>query len=229
VYDTESHHLRTGGALNAGERAVVERHKITVRQIRSHLQSTGRILDIGCATGLFLFAAREEGWEVEGVDISPSMTAAARENFKLQTYCGQYHEVDVTERGKFDVIYSSHVIEHIPNPNEWMEKFRQDLKPGGILCLNVPNQFSIDRRFKRCLKRLGVYQDKWALWRTPDHLYEPHLKPMKYLLAKHGFDLIEAFTYSSREKAPGSLTDRFFHHGLRLGSKLRLFARPRQD
>jgi len=226
VYDTESHHLRTSGVLDASERNLVERYKITIRQIGTHLRRVGRILDIGCATGLFLLAAREEGWEVEGIDISSSMVAAAQEIFKLRTYCGQYHNVDPTGAGRFDAIYCSHVIEHVPNPNEWMEKFRRDLKSDGILCLNVPNQFSIDRRIKRGLKRLKLSLENWALWRTPDHLYEPHLKPMRYLFAKHRFELVEAFTYSSREKAQEGIADRFFHHRFKIGSKLRLFARP---
>ncbi len=226
LYDTDSHHLKTNGLLDEGERKLVERYKITIRQIGNHLGGVGRILDVGCATGLFLLAAREEGWEGEGIDISDSMTTAARQNFKFPAYCGQYHEVNVTERGPFDAIYCSHVVEHIPNPNEWMEKFRLDLKPTGVLCLNIPNQFSIDRRLKRGLKRVGLPQEKWARWRTPDHLYEPHLKPMKYLLNKHGFDLMEAFTYSSREKEQEGLAGRLFHHHFKMGSKLRLFARP---
>ncbi|MBI4405106.1 MAG: class I SAM-dependent methyltransferase [Deltaproteobacteria bacterium] len=225
VYDTESHHLQTRGKLDANERCLVERYKITIRQIVCHVGGVGRILDIGSATGLFLLAARESGWEVEGIDISPSMVAAAQEFFKLRTYCGQYHGVNTTDAGRFDAIYCSHVIEHIPNPNEWMEKFRRDLKPNGVLCLNVPNQFSIDRRLKRGLKRLRLSREKWALWRTPDHLYEPHLKPMQYLLGKHGFELIDAFTYSSREKEQEGLADRFFHHHFKMGSKLRVFAR----
>ncbi|MBI1860005.1 MAG: methyltransferase domain-containing protein [Deltaproteobacteria bacterium] len=226
VYDTESHHLQTRGNLNVDEQRLVEKHKITVRQIGSHLGRIGRLLEVGCATGLFLLAARDAGWEVEGIDISPSMVAAAQEFFKLRARCGQYQDVNTTEGGRFDAIYCSHVIEHIPNPNEWMEKFRRDLKPNGVLCLNVPNQFSLDRRLKRGLKRLNLSRDNWALWRTPDHLYEPHLKPMKYLLAKHGFELFEAFTYSSREKEQEGLAEQVFHHRFKLGSKLRLFARP---
>jgi hypothetical protein len=108
-----------------------------------------------------------------------------------------------------------------------MSKFQRDLKPDGILCLNVPNQFSIDRRVKRGLKKLGLSREKWALWRTPDHLYEPHLQSMEYLLSRHRFALLEAFTYSSREASHEGLGKRLFHRSLRAGSKLRMFARPR--
>jgi SAM-dependent methyltransferase len=227
VYDTDSHHLKNRGGLDERERQLVERYKITLRQIQTRLGRTGKILEVGCATGLFLLAAREEGWDAVGVDISASMVAACQQHFGFTAYCGQYQDLDLSSMGPFDAIYCSHVIEHIPNPNEWMEKFKRDLKADGILCLNVPNQFSIDRRFRRGLKRLKLARDRWALWRTPDHLYEPHLKPMKYLMQKHGFQMIEAFTYSRREKEPESFGDRWFHRRFKVGSKLRLFARPK--
>lgn len=223
-YDTTSHHLLNGGKLDAGERRLVDRYKISLRQIAGVMGRKGRILDVGCATGLFLYSAREEGWDVVGIDISKSMTEAATRNFGISTHCGQFHELDLAAYGKFDVIYSSHVIEHIPNPNEWMAKFYQELKPDGVLCLNIPNQFSIDRRLKRGIKRIGLSQENWAKWRTPDHLYEPHLKPMQFLLEKHGFRIRQALTYSSREKETQSVLDRWMHHQLKVGSKLRILA-----
>lgn len=226
VYDTESHHLVTGGKLNDGERATVEKYKITLRQIERALGRTGKILDIGSATGLFLLAARERGWKVFGIDISESMTRKTRESFGIRTLCGQYHQLDLSPEAPFDAIYCSHVIEHIPNPNEWVAKFRKDLKPDGILCLNVPNQFSIDRVAKRFLYKVGFKRPYWAPWRTPDHLYEPHIRPMRYLLEKHAFGIVDYFTYSSKERAEVRLSDRWMHHKWRAGSKLRIFARP---
>jgi transcription elongation factor Elf1 len=106
VYDTESHHLKEAGRLDEGERNLVERYKVTVRQISRHLGRTGRLLDVGCATGLFLLAAREEGWEVVGIDISSAMVESAKQIFGFETYCGQYHQTHVTEGGRFDAIYA---------------------------------------------------------------------------------------------------------------------------
>jgi len=55
-----------------------------------------------------------------------------------------------------DVIYCSHVIEHIPDPSHWMRRFREVMALDGVLCLAVPNMNSIDRRRKRLLKCLGL-------------------------------------------------------------------------
>ncbi len=224
-YDVANHHFQFG-ELNNGEREVVDRYKITLRQIEAHLGRKGKLLDIGCSSGLFLKAALEEGWSGEGIDISQTMTKKVSEWLTVPTYCGQYHEIKPIQNGKFDVIYCSHVIEHIPNPNEWLKKFYLDLKSDGILCLNIPNQFSLDRRLKRGLKKLGLKKDKWEVWRTPDHLFEPHLGPMEWLLRKHKFSILESFTYSRKETSEKKWTNKLFHHQLKWGSKARLLARP---
>ncbi len=226
VYDVENHHFKNEGALSSSERETVENHKIALQQIELHLGRKGRVLDIGCASGLFVLAAKELGWSAEGIDVSKEMTDQVRQHYGIPTYCGQYSELDVTRDGKFDVIYSSHVIEHIPNPNEWVRKFRQDLGADGIICLNIPNQFSLDRRYKRFLKRMGVRKDDWALWRTPDHLYEPHLKPMTFLLKKHGFQVLESFTYPTHEQTEPGFVGQIMHRSLKWGAKLRIIAKP---
>ncbi len=226
IYDVESHHMKNAGQLDGGQRKTVEQFKITLRQIEQELGRKGSVIDIGCHTGLFLKAAQEEGWTTTGVDISKAMTDAVTKYFGIPTYCAQYHELDLSSHGKFDVIYCSHVIEHIPNPNSWVAKFRNELAPDGVLCLNVPNQFSLDRKFKRALKKVGLKKDNWELWRTPDHLYEPHLKSMRYLLEKNGFQISQAFTYSRKEDSKPSAVNRLVHHSLKTGSKLRIFARP---
>lgn len=226
VYDVESHHMKHGGELDAGQRHRVEQNKIALKQIERQLGRKGSLLEIGCHNGLFLKAAQESGWQGVGIDVSQAMTDAVTTFFGIPTYCGQYHELDLSRHGKFDVIYCSHVIEHIPNPNEWLTKMRQELAPDGVLCLNVPNQFSLDRKFKRLLKKLGLKKEVWEVWRTPDHLYEPHLKPMKHLLTQNGFRLTQALTYSSKEKEHLGWVDRLVHEKWKTGSKLRLLARP---
>jgi 2-polyprenyl-3-methyl-5-hydroxy-6-metoxy-1,4-benzoquinol methylase len=217
-------HVLNHGELNAEERALVESYRELVREIERALGRKGKILDIGCATGLFLLAAREEGWTPYGIDISSPMVKFMREVFHIPGQCGQYEEMDLTAAGPFDVLYCSHVIEHIPNPVGWVEKFRRDLAPDGLLLLNVPNQYSADRVVKRFAKRIGLGKDNWAPWRTPDHLYEPHFKPMKKLLEGRGFRIQDHYTYSRKNR--DSFGQRIYQKKLRWGSNLRIFARP---
>ena len=226
VYDVESHHMKHSGTLDAGQRRLIDQYKITLKQIETQLGRKGSLLEIGCHNGLFLKAAQEEGWPGVGIDVSKAMTDAVTAFYGIPTYCGQYHEMDLGRHGKFDVIYCSHVIEHIPNPNQWIAKMRSELASDGVLCLNVPNQFSWDRKFKRVLKKLGLKKEVWEVWRTPDHLYEPHLKPMNLLLSKNGFRVTKALTYSRKEQENQGWLDRLLHEKWKTGSKLRLLATP---
>lgn len=227
-YSDESFYITNAGELSAGQHAQVEEYKVILKRIIPLLpkrETKYKMLEVGCADGMFLMAAHQLGFDVVGIDITQRAIDGINKYLKLKAICQQYQEVDLSKDGPFDLIYCSHVIEHIPNVHEWMEKYKKDLAPDGILCLNVPNQFAIDKIFKRFLKNIGLKKDKWALWRTPDHLYEPHSKPMKYLLSKHNFKLIENYTYSKRETNADSLGAKIYHQWLKLAAKERFIAK----
>src|SRR5690606_22127216 len=127
--------------------------------------------EIGCSTGFFCKTAMDIGWEVVGIDISPTTVGLAQKEFGINALCGDW--IQLRPPGKFDAIYCSHTIEHIPNPKDWLMEMKNAIHDDGVICIEVPNMESIDRKFKRSLKRLGLKKDNWAGWRTPDHLYEP--------------------------------------------------------
>jgi 2-polyprenyl-3-methyl-5-hydroxy-6-metoxy-1,4-benzoquinol methylase len=220
-YRMDDHHVKNKGQLSEEEKKQIKNYDATLNQLEKFYPKKGKILDLGCCTGLFLLAARNRGWETFGIEISEPMAKYIQDTHGIPTKSGQFHEMDLSDWGPFDVIYCSHVIEHIPNPNEWMQTFKKYLKKDGILILNIPNQYAPEKGVQRFLKRMGLKKNKWEGWRTPDHLYEPHIKPLKYLLAKNGFNLVDYFTYSTRETEKETL----FHKKLKWGSKLRLFAR----
>ena len=102
----------------------------------------GRLLDVGCGTGLFLAVARRRGWQVTGVDASEDATRYARERFALDVQTGDF--ADVAERGdRFDAVTMWDIIEHAREPVRLLAAARQTLVPGGVLGLSTPNQRSI--------------------------------------------------------------------------------------
>lgn len=220
-YDTESYFYSSGGKLSESELRTYEDHKLIIDQIESYLGRKGTILEIGCMTGLFLKAAKDSGWEVTGVDISNKMIEHIQKNLGIEAYSAQYETLKFNK--KFDVIYCSHVIEHIPNPNVWFTKFKNDLVKDALICLNIPNQYSLDRVIKRFINKHIIDRRKWDNWRTPDHLYEPTIPAMNYIIKKHGIRLIAHFTYSSNNVVPNKGVSYIYHRVFRLGSKLRYF------
>jgi SAM-dependent methyltransferase len=225
VYSSSNNEHWDGKELTPKGRIVHAEYTHILGEIEAHLGRKGRILDIGSNTGTFIKAAKDAGWKETGVEISGSMTEIARRDYGVNALAGDWTTIPFSE--KFDAIYCSHVIEHIPDPLRWMALFKENLTPGGIVCLSVPNMQSIDRKYKRVLKRVGLRKDKWKPWQTPDHLYEPCEKSFRFMIDKAGYDLIRTYTYPSEWRGDASFAHKLMHFWLRSGAKGRYYLRTR--
>ncbi|HWP65502.1 MAG TPA: class I SAM-dependent methyltransferase, partial [Candidatus Limnocylindria bacterium] len=102
----------------------------------------GRLLDVGCGTGLFLAVARRRGWSVTGVDGSVEATRYARERFGLDVQTGEFTTF-AAGGDRFDVITMWDIVEHAREPVRLLAAARAALAPGGVVGLSTPNQRSI--------------------------------------------------------------------------------------
>jgi 2-polyprenyl-3-methyl-5-hydroxy-6-metoxy-1,4-benzoquinol methylase len=105
-------------------------------------RSPGRILDIGCGTGLFLAVARQRGWEPHGVDACSDATAYARDHFGLEVWDGEFTDFS-SAKTSFDAITMWDIIEHARDPLTLLRAARRQLSPRGVLGISTPNQRSI--------------------------------------------------------------------------------------
>jgi 2-polyprenyl-3-methyl-5-hydroxy-6-metoxy-1,4-benzoquinol methylase len=97
-----------------------------------------RLLDIGCDTGVFLRAAREEfGVAPIGIDVSAKAVAAARQE-GIEAYQTLLEEAPAQLTG-LPLITAIDVIEHVPDPGAFLRQVRSRLAPGGVLYLETPN------------------------------------------------------------------------------------------
>jgi SAM-dependent methyltransferase len=223
VYQSSAHELWDGKDLTASGKGMYALYTDLLKEMETKVGRRGSILEIGCSIGFFLKVASEQGWAVTGSDISPLQIEVAKKEFNLtDVHCADWLTLPLNK--VFEVVYCSHTIEHIPNPVDWLDGFRRVLAPDGVICLEVPNMESADRRLKRLLKRLGLKKDKWAPWRTPDHLFEPCERSFLPFLERNGFEVIKVNTYS-RSKPIASSLGKLFHNQLRLGSNLRVWLR----
>jgi SAM-dependent methyltransferase len=95
-----------------------------------------RILDIGCATGLFL-ASLDPRWQRFGCDVSAYAVSAAR----AQAPAACIEEGRATAipfRERFDLVTAFDVLEHVPDLPAAEGSLRAALRPGGSLLFVVP-------------------------------------------------------------------------------------------
>lgn len=136
----------------------------------------GRLLDVGCATGIFLDGMRRRGWEVCGVEPSPAASEYARARFGLDVLTGRLEEAGHPP-ASFDAITLWDVLEHVHEPRRTLSDLARLLRPGGLLLLSLPNPDSLEARL------LGP---GWIGWDLPRHLnlFRPPL--LRAALASHG-------------------------------------------
>lgn len=138
----------------------------------------GTLLDIGAGTGAFASFMKTAGWTVTGLEPDEDARKLAHDVHGL-TLLPPENLYQLPESG-FDAITLWHVLEHVHDLQGYMQRIQALLKPGGKLFIAVPNHTSHD-----ALK----YQQFWAAWDVPRHLY--HFSPvsMEKLLLKHGLTL----------------------------------------
>lgn len=107
-----------------------------------HLGATRRkLLDIGSGPGHFLKTAKSRGWRVLGIEPSPTASGHAR-TLGVEVAEGFFNAETAPGLGRFDAILLNNLLEHVPYPTETLLLARELLEPGGVIAVNVPNDFS---------------------------------------------------------------------------------------
>lgn len=169
--------------------------------LRGYAGTPGRIMDIGCGNACLLYLAREEGWNVRGMELSPSMAQAIRDDLGIEVDVANFLEYDNEDGARYDVVVLRHVLEHLPDSVLAMSKIAALLRPGGLALLEFPNTRSFSYAIKRFLKNRGLRNKKYPdSWR-PGHCNEFCRQSFEVLLDKTGFELVAWQTYSSKPLA----------------------------
>ena len=109
-----------------------------LRIIEAHTKGR-RLLDVGCAHGLFPALAAKNGYEVMAVEPSRPMAAFARDVLGLAVLEGRLDQVQIDAVGPFDVVTFTDSAEYLPDPVRDIGKAAQRLARDGIVFVKVPN------------------------------------------------------------------------------------------
>lgn len=151
------------------------------RFVTRHKQA-GTLLDIGCATGVFLDAMRRQGhWELHGVEVNPDVAEVARRDHRLDVFAGTLEEAAYPDN-HFDVVTLWDVLEHLHDPAATLREIHRILKDDGIVVIRVPNLASWDAQW------FGRY---WAGYDAPRHLCVFSPQTLACMLAGAGFSVLD--------------------------------------
>ena len=135
-----------------------------VRLLDRAIPGDARIVEIGCGTGqMALYLARADRLVV-AVDFARSslqLGAEAARRFGVHTV--RFVQNDLRQPGlraaSFDVVYSSGVLHHTPNPRESFARIAALARPGGYIVLGLYNAFArLPSRVRRLAARLSGYR-----------------------------------------------------------------------
>jgi len=152
--------------------------------IEASLNGEKRFLDVGCATGVLVAYLRDRGWNSEGVEVCKEAAEYGREKRGVTIHNGTIKSLAFGENS-FDVVHASHVIEHVPDPDQFAAEILRILKPGGWFICVTPNIASFQARsFK-------------AAWRSAiaDHVHLFSVSLLSRLLRQAGFTVLRRKTW----------------------------------
>lgn len=162
-----------------------------VRQVMRRMKKPGRILDVGCATGIFLNEMHKQGWECKGVEPDQTAVDYARSRFELDVFCGVVEDAQLPA-DSFDIVTLWDVLEHVYDINTTMAEINRVLKPGGLIIAILPNAQAFERY---------LFKEHWVGWEVPRHYRTFTPKTITEFLEKHNLDDIEIFSFTGRHGA----------------------------
>lgn len=165
-------------------------------EVEAGLPEDRCFLDVGCATGALVEYAARRGWKAEGVEVCGPAAEYGRKVRGVMIREGTLEDAAFPEAW-FDVVHSSHVIEHVPEPGAFLAEIRRILKPGGWCVTVTPNRTSL---------QAALFGSGWRSV-IPDHMHLFSRPGILRLIRDSGLEPLRTVTWGgiARGLAPAPL------------------------
>jgi 2-polyprenyl-3-methyl-5-hydroxy-6-metoxy-1,4-benzoquinol methylase len=144
-----------------------------IRVLRA-LRPGGRVLDFGCSWGYGTFQFRQHGFDAVGFEVSRPRADFGRKKLELNIM-DSFDDLAKLPDGSFDIIFSNHVVEHLPDIGPTFALLTRLLKENGFIFHILPN-------FMGKLARSG----HWVKWIGEDHPVAPAMPFFEYAIPRAG-------------------------------------------
>lgn len=156
------------------------RNRLKTFQRVSGMQEPKQILEIGAAYGLFGKVLKEHFAQAEyvGFDVVPEAVDYAKQELHLDVRCEDYLAAKPDK--KFDSVFMWDVIEHLPEPEKFIEKIAEETTENAWLSITTGD---IDALLPK------LQGKRWRMIHPPSHLHYFSKKSLTQLLENHGFEV----------------------------------------
>jgi 2-polyprenyl-3-methyl-5-hydroxy-6-metoxy-1,4-benzoquinol methylase len=156
----------------------------------------GPLIDVGCGGGLLGNLLLSKGLQYIGFDFSKRAAAVAWKSNGVPAVCGMLPQAPFRP-ASCGAITMFHVLEHLAEPEVYLEAARELLAPGGNLVVQVPNAASWQFR---------LFGRRWNGLDVPRHLHDFRASDLERLLERAGFEMVRAKHFSLRDNPAGLAT-----------------------
>lgn len=158
------------------EESIMRRNFVRRLSLIERAVAPGPLLDVGCALGFFVRAARERGWDARGIERS-AYAARRGATQGLPITHGDFLTADLAP-ASLAAITMLDVLEHVADPRAYVRRARTLLRPGGVLAIETADLASPLAR---------VSGRRYHFFTPPNHLTYFTRATLGRLLAEEGF------------------------------------------
>jgi 2-polyprenyl-3-methyl-5-hydroxy-6-metoxy-1,4-benzoquinol methylase len=169
----------------------------------------GHMLEIGCASGSYLHHMAQRGWQVEGIEFSPTAAQSAQAlGYKVDIGALEMVEKPVNS---YDLIVGWMVLEHLHQPVQSLRKLAQWARPDAVLVVSIPNIGS---------KSVSLFGRLWHDYHLPNHLFHYDALSIGKLMQAGGWEVLKIHHHRTISNLIASVGYWLHEHGFtRLGQK----------
>lgn len=218
--------------------------------VHRHGAKTGSLLEFGGGIGLYAAGFRNHFDRVMLYDVDPQACAYARKKFggRIEVTCGS-EDASFDDDATFDVVFSSHVIEHFVDLTSYFDMVTRRAKPGGLVVIATPNRMTWEyfarpqllmyylkqitgknpMRIPRTLLQLA--REPWLCCDPPRHIYAFDKNSLSGIAEAAGLiveDVFTEYTFDARYARVSDLASERSKEKLRRASWVLLnsYAKP---
>jgi SAM-dependent methyltransferase len=147
------------------------------------------VLDVGSSDGHFLKVAKDEGFQVTGLEPASHLAEKARLH-GYNVIDGFFPQAQGLQNEMYDIIIFNDSLEHIPNLQESLHGIKEHLGKAGIAIINLPSSDGIIFKTAFLLNKFGIRTPFNRLWQkgfASPHLHYFNVRNLKRFFENNGF------------------------------------------